>query len=316
MISVRYLAMCSFRLCVLVFVVFSFFASVAYAEVAIQDSHGKYRFEEPPKRVVVLNWALAEQLHELGEVPVGMADIEGYRKHSNNAIVENTVVDVGGRLAPKIGQIKALKPDVILIGYSQRPFIRPLSNIATVIYFKNFGKRYNNEEKSLERFTELAKLFDKSALAKEKLAERDARLAQLKNKLHDHFEGRDLPSVQFIVPDSTNAAKSDVSLVFGENSMPFYAAKALGLTVVGAQKNDQFGLAQLSADELNLLLEEAGSNVCQFYLSSYTGQDRKSRAKLKRDDRCKIEPNYQNAFGGVMSIVYLAESIVDGLIKK
>ena len=104
MISVRYLAMHSFRLCVLVFVVFSFFASVAYAEVAIQDSHGKYRFEEPPKRVVVLNWALAEQLHELGEVPVGMADIEGYRKHSNNVIVENTVVDVGGRLAPKLGR--------------------------------------------------------------------------------------------------------------------------------------------------------------------------------------------------------------------
>ena len=194
-----------------------------------------------------------------------------------------------------------------------RPYIRPLSNIATVIYFKNFGKRYNNGEKSRERFSELAKLFDKSELAAELLAKRDARLVSLKMQLHEAYQGQALPTVEFVVPDSANPAKSGDFLLFGENSMPFYAAKALGLEVVSAQKNDQFGLAQLSSVQLNDLTQGRSMSVCRFYLSSYVTSSRALPSgswgeQLGRD--CVVDMDYQNAFGGVMSIQYLAESLV------
>jgi len=283
------------------------FISPVQAQIEITDSHGKHRFSEPPKRVVALNWALAEQMLELGETPIGMADIEGYHRHSSISLVPENVSDVGGRLVPDMAKIRALKPDVILIGYSQRPFIRPLSNIATVIYFKNFGKRYNNEEKAQDRFLELAKLFDKTEFATEKLRQRDLRIAQLKNQLQTAYQGKVLPAVQFVVSESSNAVKKDFSLIFGQNSMPYYAAQALGLTVISAEKNNQFGIARMKAEQIKGLSNEVEQEVCQFYLSTYGNQANKNAAV------CALEMEYQNAFGGAMSILYLAESIVAAL---
>ena len=140
-------------------------SAIANAQIEITDSHGKYQFEKPPERVVVLNWALAEQLIELDVKLLGMADITGFKKYANQPRVARNTVDVGERLSPNLAKIKDLKPDVIIIGYSQRSLIKSLSNLGTVIYFKNFGKRYNNYQKSRERFLELAKLFDKTQLA-------------------------------------------------------------------------------------------------------------------------------------------------------
>lgn len=288
------------------------FTQAVNAQIEITDSHGKYRFAKPPERVVVLNWALAEQMLELGEVPVGVADIGGYRRHDNQVTFPDSVVNVGERLSPSLSEIRALKPEIILIGYSQRSLIRPLSNIATVIYFKNFGKRYNNQEKSRDRFLELAKLFDKTELAQTRLREREQRLSQLKEKLQSAYIDKPFPAVQFIVPDASNVAKNRASLVFGVNSMPFYAAQALGLTVLAPEKTDQFGMAQLTSSGLNELVDEYHGGVCQFYLSSYTQNF--ELPEQTSDNGCVQTLGYQNAFGGVMSVLYLAESIVDGLI--
>lgn len=291
------------------------FTSLVQAQIEIQDSHGKYRFEKPPERVVVLNWALGEQMLELGEVPVGFANIEGYQSHTGLTSMPEGVVDVGGRLSPKLREIRALKPDIILIGYSQRSLLRPLSNIATVIYFKNFGKRYNNHEKSEARFLEMAKLFDKTDMAKKILIERDRRFGELKAQLQSAFTGDVLPTVQFIVPDKLDASKRDSVLVFGENSMPYYAAQELGLTVLGAVENDQFGTARLDKKELSELNTSQSSDLCELYLSSYAVDVKIDKESLSGTD-CTIELGYQNAFGGVMSVLYLAESITQALLNS
>lgn len=284
------------------------------AQIEITDSHGKYRFAKPPERVVVLNWALAEQMIELGEVPLGVADVEGYRRHAGQTALPDSVIDVGERLSPSLNKIKALKPEIIVIGYSQRSLLRPLSNIAKVIYFKNFGKRYNNQEKSRDRFLELAKLFDKTEFAQAKLRERDERLAQLKESLQRAYIERALPAVQFVVPDVSNAAKNGSSLVFGSNSMPFYAAQALGLTVVAPQESDQFGMSQLSSSKLTQLLQSHDGPLCQFQLSSYS--QNASVVTDSTENACVVTPSYQNSFGGIMSILYLAESITGHLLSR
>ena len=291
----------------------------SYAQIEITDSHGKYRFAKPPERVVVLNWALAEQMIELGEVPLGVADVEGYRRHAGHAALPDSVLDVGERLSPSLSEIKALKPEIIVIGYSQRSLLRPLSNIAKVIYFKNFGKRYNNQEKSRDRFLELAKLFDKTEFAENKLKEREARLGILRQRLQDAYVDNSPPAVQFIVPDVSNAAKSGASLVFGANSMPFYAAQALGLTVLAPQESDQFGMSQLTSAQLDELVSGYEGDLCQFNLLSYSQGVTSEKGKESEENpesggHCVGVMDYQNSFGGIMSILYLAESIVDGLL--
>ena len=304
-------------------------APLAHAQIEIQDSHGKYRFDKPPKRVVVLNWALGEQMLELGETPVGFADIEGYQSHTSVTAIPEGVVDVGERLSPKLNKIRELKPDVILIGYSQRSLLRPLSNIATVIYFKNFGKRYNNHEKSVDRFLEMAKLFDKTQLAEVKLAHRDERFSQLREELHTAYKAKSLPlpTVQFIVPEALDASRRGSVLLFGENSLPFYAAQELGLSVLAAEENDQFGMARLSKKEYSKLSDVQPGTLCKLYFSSYavedsinTVEDSLNRVEDSKSNGlsskrvCSKDLSYQNGFGGVMSVLYLAESISQALL--
>ena len=286
------------------------------AEIQITDSHGKYRFAEPPKRIVALNWTLAEQMLELGETPIGMADIAGFRIHAKLPIIPETVIDVGQRLSPNLSAIRQLKPDIILIGYSQRSLLRPLSNIATVIYFKNFGKRYNNLEKSRERFLEMAKLFDKTKFAENKLRERDEQLAQLRTELTNVFPEGNLPTLQFTIPQNEVDAEKDKTIwIFGKNSLPLHAAQQLGLEVITPEETSQFGTAQISSADLKELRDVQGTNgltVCQVYLSSYQ-TSKKLTGNTKPQEGCSFELDYQNAFGGAMSILYLGESIKKAL---
>lgn len=75
-------------------------SNIAFADIQITDSHGKYTFKTPPERVAVLNWTLAEQMLELDKIPVGMAGIADFKSTNKQLVVPNNVVDVGSRLSP------------------------------------------------------------------------------------------------------------------------------------------------------------------------------------------------------------------------
>lgn len=286
----------------------------AFATIQITDSHGKYNFAEPPKRVVALNWALAEQMLELGETPVGMADIQGFRKHGTKTVVPERVTDVGERLSPKLAAIRKLKPDIILIGYSQRSLLRPLSNIATVIYFKNFGNRYNNFEKSRERFLEMAKLFDKTEFAENKLKQASERFQTLRLELAAAFPEGKLPKLQITIPQTVSETEKGKSIwVFGKNSLPYYAGQQLGLEVTSPEKTSQFGTAQLSPNVLEALHTGKDNLLCRAYLPSYQTSNN-TDAVTKLPAGCSFELSYQNAFGGTLSVLYLSEAIYQGLL--
>lgn len=279
------------------------------ADIEITDSHGKYRFAEPPKRVVVLNWALAEHMLEFGVTPVGMADTVGFQRHAmGKPSIPASVDNVGPRLSPDLNKIRQLNPDIILIGYSQRSLLRPLSNIATVIYFKNFGKRYNNAEKSIARFQELAKLFDKTEQADRLLASREQAFASLNAKLKAAFVDRNQPLVQLMVPSNGPNV-----LVFGENSMPFYAARRMGLQVLAAAESDQFGTVQINQSTARAQLTN-NQSACRLLFTSYAESKLTPAELVQQDDHtCTKVLSYQNAFGGVMSLQYLSAAIVSAL---
>lgn len=310
-----------------------FSSATTYAQIEITDSHGKYRFAQPPKRVVVLNWALTEQLLELGVTPLGVADIEGYQKHANKPVINDSTLDVGTRLKPNLDKIRELKPDVILIGYSQRPLIKSLSNIGTVIYFKNFGQRYNNYEKSRERFLELAKLFDKTQYAEQRLSQLDADLLALKTSLEQHYKqttktsSRHYPSILFSVTNQTKNTNNGM-WVFGNNSMPYYAAEQLGLTIVDAGETDKFGVTRLTSRQLHdTLVRETerlesshfapinNMTICRFELSSFA-TNATAEADIANKSHCRAELAFQNPFGGTMSVLYLAQAVHDALIGE
>lgn len=281
-----------FRLCIFSAALLLSNIAVA-APIEITDSHGKYRFEQPPQRFVSLNWALTEALVELGETPLGVADLAQFKTLAPKAEFKDDVVDLGPRLQPSLEKIKALKPEIIFIGYSQRSLLRPLSNIATVIYFKNFGKRYNNAAKADERFSELAKLFAKQDLAAEKLAHRDQRLAELKESLAQS----QIPPLLIIAPSTGGSAAQ-----FAQNSLPMAAANALGLEVIGADKTDNFGVQKIFDSELKDLSKQPHCLVQMYKLSQLTSAP-------ESNSQCQLQLDYQLGFGSAMSLLYLAEAL-------
>ncbi|GAA6138810.1 iron-siderophore ABC transporter substrate-binding protein [Arenicella sp. 4NH20-0111] len=302
-------------LIITLFSVVSILGANLCAQIDITDSHGKYTFDSPPKRFVVLNWALAEQLLELGESPVGIAGLTEFETLSTRYSLPEGTVNVGSRLNPNLSTIRDLKPEVIFIGYSQRSLIRPLSNIATVIYFKNFGKRYNNAAKSEERFLELAKLFQKTGLAQEVLEFRNQALEKLKATLVDKQTADVVTNVLLIAPSGQGNTRFGV---FGKNSLPYHAGLMIGLNVLSPEETDNFGVAQLSKKGL---LEQAASlsneDVCLVVFEKYgVGNTTEMIDDLDKRHDCVLSIDYQQAFGGVNSLLWLAQEYAQSLIDN
>ena len=66
-------------------------------------------------KVVTLEWAATETLLSLGIVPVGAADLAGYRQWVNIGNDKlSSAVDVGGRQQPSLEALMRLKPDLIV----------------------------------------------------------------------------------------------------------------------------------------------------------------------------------------------------------
>lgn len=301
--------MCSImRLLVLGYFIFQALMVVAQAEsIQITDSHGNLTFEQAPTRVVVANWTLAEQVLELGIIPLGIADIEGYRKNIIRPSIPTGIVDLGSRMGPNLEKIKALKPDVIIIGYSQRPLVRKLANIAPVVYFNNFSKHYVNGEKAQERFFQLATLFNKVDFARGKIAQRNRRLAELKAQLEQRFtEG--LPRVTVIMPHNASQA-----WVLGENSQAQFTLALLGFTPAIVQRASKYGATKVQLKDLNI------TDGCLLYLPNeyFDIQQSASWQRLAQIKAGCFLPLPQVAiYGGAMSIQYLAEEIVQAFVLQ
>ncbi len=273
--------------------------------IEITDSNGKIKFREIPKRVVVLNWTLAEQLLSLGIHPVGMADTEGYQNRIIKPVLPDDVVDVGSRMAPKIALIKSLKPDLIVVGYSQRPLIRTLSNITTVVYFKNFSRRYHNAEKADERLLELAKLFNKNQQAQNIIDAREKSLAVMADSLVQKWPNNSAPKINVLVIDNETDA-----WLFSQNSMPHYALRALGLELAVVKQPTEFGVHKIAVSELSSV------DGCFLYVS-FTGFDPLMSTSWQKtqaaEQSCLLPMSMTSLYGGAQSLLYLAENMVKAL---
>ena len=224
-----------------------FFPALAVepTEIQIKDSHGRLSFEKAPERIVILNWTLTEQVLELGVSPLAVADIQGYQQTVEQPSIPASVIDVGSRMAPDLDKISALQPDVIIIGYSQRPLTRKLANIAPVVYLNNFSTHFVNGEKTDDRFLLLAKLFNKMDYAKEKLAKRDKYISQLRTQLATRFP-HGLPSATIIMAHDENQA-----WVLSENSLAQYTLGLLGFKPAISKPASKYGATKIKVDRFN-----------------------------------------------------------------
>lgn len=161
----------------------SLFAANSYAaDIEVENFAGKQTVPHNPKRVVVLDFAALDTLRELGvkeyvigtskgKIPPYLSEFADEQKYPN----------MGTMPEPAFEKINEANPDLIIASTRQKKTLPRLKEIAPVLYLDT---DYSNQYPSFQaNVLALGKVFDKEALAKEKLDVLDKRLGLLAEQI-------------------------------------------------------------------------------------------------------------------------------------
>ncbi len=274
----------------------------------VTDSLGEQTLAEMPKRPAVLDWDLFEQVTELGVTPIAGTDMDSYRDWVVKPAIPAGTEPVGTRGEPNLEKIAALKPDVILVTKSQQDLIPRLKQIAPVLFYTNFSIEADQGEVAIAQFKQLAQVFGKESVAKQKLAAIDSRFAELKAQLEAKF-GTPLPKTLVM-----RFANTTSTFIYTDKSMADYVMKRLGLTSSMPLPASKWGIVQKPIADLK--------NVDGYVLYILPFNEEQ---KLKQSVLWRAMPFVRmhkvNAvesvwsYGGAMSLQYTAEAITKALLE-
>lgn len=277
--------------------------------LSITDSQGTQEFETAPKQVVVANWGLAEVLLDLGITPVGVADINGYRKWVSTPALPASVQDIGVRGEPSIEAILALKPDLFILADDEKPFIGRSRKVAPTLYFKIFSKGHDNVAASRAAYLELAKLFERTPRARAQLADMDARLADLRGQIAARYDGTP-PKVTVVrMIDAKRVA------IYGQNSPVQAALDALGLEPAVKISNSRWGLATKAVRKLGQVDEGKVMTIMPFDEASklYDSALWKAMPFVETGDYHELPTLW--TYGGPLSVGRIGDAIAAELLQ-
>ncbi|EPT9498879.1 iron-siderophore ABC transporter substrate-binding protein [Vibrio parahaemolyticus] len=280
----------------------------ANADITVHDAHGAVTFEQVPQRVVVLNWDILEQVLALDIEPIAAPNLPGYRQWVVNPYAPESIEDIGTRAEPNLEKIASLKPDVILAASPQQDLIPLLRQIAPVVYLPNFSQNEAAAQTAIKHFRTLGVLFDKQELAEQKLAKLNNSFKQLRDKIRQHYSAPlDVLVMRFSTPNSV--------LLSTENSTTDYVVEQLGLTNPIKVSARAWGIKQ---DRINRLQNLEQSFV--LYVQPFPQESKLNSSPLwqampfvKKQRVNSVRAVW--AYGGAMSLQYMAEAITDSLIE-
>lgn len=284
-----------------------FFASPSLADMTIHDDNGVQTFTAPPKRAVVLDWDLLEQVLSLDVIPVGATEIESYNQWVVLPAAPKSIEEVGTRAEPNLEKIALLKPDVILATSSQQDLIPLLQKIAPVVYLSNFSAKDNAAEVAINQLKTLATLFNKEEQAQRQLAELSAQFAILRTKLAQYYpENTEVTVIRFSTLTSVFLPTDNASLN--------YVLKNLGLKPAITLPAKPWGITQRRINELNGIDEGY-----VLYLLPFPDEKKLASARLwqalpfvRKHHVNGVEPVWN--YGGVYSLQRMAKAITNSLL--
>ncbi|HII4329075.1 TPA: iron-siderophore ABC transporter substrate-binding protein [Vibrio parahaemolyticus] len=280
----------------------------ANADITVHDAYGAVTFEQVPQRVVVLNWDILEQVLALDIEPIAAPNLPGYRQWVVNPYAPESIEDIGTRAEPNLEKIASWKPDVILAASPQQDLIPLLRQIAPVVYLPNFSQNEAAAQTAIKHFRTLGALFDKQELAEQKLAKLNDSFKQLRDKIRQHYSAPlDVLVMRFSTPNSV--------LLSTENSTTDYVVEQLGLTKPIKVSARAWGIKQ---DRINRLQNLEQSFV--LYVQPFPQESKLNSSPLwqampfvKKQRVNSVRAVW--AYGGAMSLQYMAEAITDSLIE-
>lgn len=225
--------------------------------VSVTDSRGEtISLDAPATNVVGLEWGEVEMLVSLGVMPVGVADIEGYRTWVTAAELDDDVADVGLRGEPSVDSVVALEPDLVVMEAERgSALVEQLEEYVPVLVTTG-SDASDNLGRMREDLRMIATAVGREAEAETLLSDLDTAIAEGRQQISDAgAEGR-----QFAMADGWRQGSSISIRMFGEGALLSEVATALGLTnawsgevdeVWGLGTTDVEGLTALDGEDLH-----------------------------------------------------------------
>lgn len=212
--------------------------------ITVNDRRGAQHFDAAPQRIAVLTWALAEQVLDLGVVPVAVPETGLYRTWVVSPPLPESVVDIGLRDSPNLERLSSLGPDVILASDIPAKDVARLEKIAPVLVFDTFSAEHDNIAASRDIFMTLARLLGRERMAARKLAGMEDNIDAMAAQLKDALGGTIRSAAVIRLNDGATM------WAYGENSFPQEALRRLGLSNALAVTASRWGVAQRPVADL------------------------------------------------------------------
>jgi ABC-type Fe3+-hydroxamate transport system substrate-binding protein len=211
--------------------------------VEIKHELGTVHFDKTPKKIVALDWALAETLLSLDVMPQGVANIEGYRTWVAEPELNDSVIDVGSRREPNLELLTVLKPDVILISQDMAAAYKQLSEIAPTLVYSVYSSDKTPLISAQNITTQLGLLLDKEKQAKQVIAETLQRLQANGDKLRGLQGSHDsLLFIRFINDKTVR--------VHGAGSLAQATIEGMGLVNAWHEQSNLWGFTTAGIERL------------------------------------------------------------------
>lgn len=148
------------------------------ADITVENFAGKQIVPQNPQKVVVLDFAAADTIRALGATDkiVGFPQ-SGKIPSYLSEFADKKFNNVGDLKEQSLEQINELAPDLIIASKRQEKSLDKFKEIAPVFFIDNDYKDYYTSFQ--QNVTALGQIFDKEALAKEKLAALDTTVSQV-----------------------------------------------------------------------------------------------------------------------------------------
>ena len=194
-----------------------------------------------PRRIVSLDFGLAETLLEIGTVPVGLTATDDWNDWVAEPRLPSSVVNLGGTFEPNVELLLELKPDLILL----TPYLASLSDklrrIAPVLSLPLYDEGGEPLKRATEAARHLGRITGNSDAAESLIARVDATFARVRDRLRS-VSTMPVCIVQFM--DARHVR------VFGAKSMFQDVLDRIGLTNAWTRETNYWGFATVGIEAL------------------------------------------------------------------
>ncbi|MFL1455869.1 ABC transporter substrate-binding protein [Marinobacter sp. GN3S48] len=275
-----------------------------------QHEYGTLTLDEPPKRVIALNWAATEALLLLGVTPVGVADRDGYSVWVKEPELPDGVHDIGTRVAPSLEAIAELKPDLIVTSSEMAPAANLLERIAPTYVISVYREGSQPFDKAREMLLTLGDMLDREERAEAILADIERTLKTQRQRLENAgMTDRPVALVNFL--DDRHVR------IYAPNGLYQRALEGLGLTNTWSRQGNFWGFSVVG---LEAIAPYEDSRVVVISPTPPGLSDNLASSPfwtylppVKREQIYQVDATWP--FGGVFPVKRLATQLADSLLE-